>query len=66
MLKFMLFNKNHKMPLVGCGLAVDLVRRDLARVRARISQQGPGLCPNNSSGGSGTRLHLRVSSCCGT
>ena len=50
MLKFMLFNKSQKMPLVGCGLAVDLVRRDLARVRARISQQGPGLWPNNSQG----------------
>ena len=50
MLIFMLFNKNHKMPLVGRGLAVDLVRRDLAHVRARISQQGPGLWPNNSQG----------------
>ena len=38
------------MPLVGCGLAVDLVRCDLACVRARISQQGPGLWPNNSQG----------------
>ena len=38
MLKFMLFNKNHKMSLVGRLLAVDLVRRDLARVQARISQ----------------------------
>ena len=31
------------MPLVGRGLAVDLVRRDLDRFPARISQQGPGL-----------------------
>ena len=38
------------MPLVGCGLAVDLVRRNLACLRARISQQGPGLWPNNSQG----------------
>ena len=50
MLKFMLFSKNHKMSLVGRELTVDLVRRDLTRVRARISQKGPGLCPNNSQG----------------
>ena len=50
MLKFMLFSKNHKMSLVGRGLAVDHIRRDLTRVRARISQKGPGLWPNNSHG----------------
>ena len=50
MLKFMLLNKNHKMPLVDCGLAVDLVRRDLVCVRARISQQSLGQGPNNSQG----------------
>ena len=50
MLKLILLDKNHEMPLVGCGLAVDLFRRDLVRVRARISQQSLGQGPNNSQG----------------
>ena len=50
MLKLMLLDKNHEMPLVGCGLAVDLFRRDRVRVQARISQQSLGQGPNNSQG----------------
>ena len=50
MLNFMLLDKNHEMPLIGCVLAVDLFRRDLVRVRARISPQSLGQGPNDSQG----------------
>ena len=50
MLNFMLLDKNHEMSLVGCGLAMELFRRDLVRVRACISQRSLGQGPNNSQG----------------
>ena len=60
MLKLMLLDKYREMPLVGCGLAVDLFRRDRVRVRARISQQSLGQGPNNSQGTCGYQVAVEA------
>ena len=60
MLNFMLLDKNHEMPLVGCVLAVDLFRRDLVCVQAHISQQSLGQGPNNSQGTGGYQVAVEA------
>ena len=60
MLKLMLLDKNHEMSLVGCGLAMELFRRDLVRVRARISQQSLDQGPNNSQGTCGYQVAVEA------